>query len=229
MIEAALTYPTDREDWIKTVLIGGVLSFFGFLVLPLFAVYGYVVRVIRTSIAGETEPPAFDDWGSLLIDGLQAFVIGLVFMIVPAVVGMATVGGSLAAFASGSEVGAGLGVVGLFGGLMLTFVLTVVFGYLAAAAIVSFAHAGRFGAAFDVQRLRAVVLTTEFGIAWLIAVVALLVAGVIAGIPFIGFILGPFVGFYAAVVAGRLLAGGYTDVVGGGSAGPDAAGADQTA
>lgn len=213
MIEGAFTYPTDRDDWIKTLLIGGVLTFLGFLLIPLFVVYGYLVRSIRDSVEGESEPPAFDDWGTLLVEGLQAWLIGLVYMLIPLVVAAVTVGASIVALATGGRVGTGVGLAGLFGGLALSAVLALVFGYVAVAAVVNFAHEGRFGAGFDLGRLRAVALDVDYAIAWVVSIVGFVVAGVVAGIPVIGFVLGPFVAFYAAVVAARLWAGGYVDAL----------------
>lgn len=214
----AISYPMEREDWIKNVLIGGVLVLFGFLLIPMFLVYGYVVRAIRNSIEGRPEPPAYDEWGSLLVEGLQAWIIGLVFMIVPLVVGAVTVGGSIVAMATGTRSGAAAGVGGLLVGFFLTFVLSLVFGYFAVVAVVNFARVGRFGAAFDFGTIRQVGFDRDYAVAWLVSVVVFLVAAAVAGvlnvIPFLGLVVGAFVYYYAAVVAANLWAGGYADAVG---------------
>lgn len=213
MIEAGVRYPTAHEDWVKIIVIGGVLTFLGFLVLPLFVVYGYVVRAISDSIDGETAPPGFDDWGSLLVDGLQAWFIHVIYLIIPGIVATITIGGAIAAIATGEPLGAAGGIAGLFGGLGLTVVLALVFSYLAVAAIVNFANEGRFGAAFDVGRIRELVLDGDFAAAWIVSVVAFIIAAIVAGVPVIGFILGPFVTFYVAVVAARLWADGFLSAV----------------
>lgn len=214
MFRESLTYPTEREGWLKTVLVGGVLVFLGFLLVPLIAVYGYLVAVIRESIDGSAAPPAFEDWGTLLVDGVKAWVIGIVYLLVPVVVGVLTVGGSAGAVATGSSAGAGLGAAGLLGGLTLTAVLSLLFGYVAVAAVVNFAHRGRFGAAFDAGELRAVAFDGDYAVAWLVSIGVFVVAGLVAGIPLVGFVVGPFVSFYGMVVAGRLWAEGYAAAVG---------------
>lgn len=84
-----VTYPMKSDEWTKTVLIGGVLVFLGFLIVPLFAVYGYLVRAIRGSMSENPKPPAFSDWGELLRDGIQAWLISLVYLLVPLAVGAA--------------------------------------------------------------------------------------------------------------------------------------------
>lgn len=214
----AITYPMEREDWIKNVLIGGVLVLFGFLLVPMFLVYGYVVRAIRDSMEGRPEPPAFGEWGSLLVEGLQAWIIGLIFMIVPLAVGAVTVGGSILAMATGSRSGAAAGMGGLLVGFLLTFVLSLVFGYFAVVAIVNFAREERFGAAFDVGTIKRVGFDRDYAVAWLVSVVVFLVAGAIGGvlnvIPFLGFVVAAFVYYYAAVVAANLWAGGFVEAVG---------------
>lgn len=204
-----LTYPMEREDWPKTVLIGGVLSFFGFLLLPLFIVYGYVVRTINESLAGNPEPPAFGEWGELLVDGLQAWIIGIIYLLVPLIVAAVTIGGSIATMATGESAGVAAGVGGMMVGLTLTLVLSLVFGYVAVAAIVNFAREGRFGAAFDFDVIKTVAFDREYAVAWLVSVAVFLVAGLVNAIPLIGWLLAPFVGFYAAVVAANLWAGGF--------------------
>lgn len=203
----------DRDDWIVTVLIGGVLTFLGFLIVPMFLVYGYVVRALRATIEGESQPPAFDDWGTLLVDGLKVWLVSVIYMLVPIVVGLVTVGGAMLAMATGDPVGAGAGMVGMFAGMALTFVLALVFGYVAVAAVVNFAHEGRLGAAFDFGRLRGVVFHRDYAVAWLLSILAFVAAGVVAGVPLVGWLLAPFVSFYALVVAARLWAGGYADAL----------------
>jgi len=39
-ISDAITHPAEHDDYVTTVLIGGFLSIFGFLLLPLLPVYG---------------------------------------------------------------------------------------------------------------------------------------------------------------------------------------------
>lgn len=206
----AVTYPMERENWIKTVLIGGILSFFGFLLLPLFVVYGYVVRTIADSLEGGSEPPVFDDWGELIVDGLQAWIIGIIYLLIPLIVAFVTIGGSVAAMATGGRTGAAAGIGGMMVGFVLTFILSLFFGYLAVAAIVNFAREGQFGAAFDFDVIKSVVFDREYAVAWLVSVGIFFVAGLVNVIPFIGWLLTPFVGFYAAIVAANLWAGGFS-------------------
>lgn len=94
MLEDALSYPRRDDSW-RTVVIGGLLTCFGFLLLPLFVVYGYGVHVLRSSALGEAEAPPFDDWSDLLVDGLKAFAISLAYGFVPFLIVFAALSGTI--------------------------------------------------------------------------------------------------------------------------------------
>lgn len=205
-----LTEPMQREDWPRTVLIGGLLLLFSFLLVPLLVAYGYVVRAIRSAMAEDAPAPAFDDWGGLLVDGVQGWVIGVVYLLVPAVVAGLTVGASVVAMLTGGNAGVAAGIGGLFLGFTLSALLSVVFGYLAVVALVNFAREERFGAAFDVSVIKAVALDREYAIAWLVSAALFVVVGLLTVVPVIGWVLVPFGTFYAALVAARLWADGFS-------------------
>lgn len=212
-LETAIRYPMESDDWLKTVAIGGVLLIVSFLVLPAIAVYGYLVSVIRDSLNSEPAPPTFEDWGGLLRKGVFGWIIGLVYLIVPIIVGAVTIGGTVAALATGSQSGQAAALAGLFGGLALSAVLTLVFGYFAVIGLVNFARTDEFTAAFDVATVSHVAMDWNFFVAWLLSVVVFLVAGLVISVlnvvPFLGAIVGAFVFFYADIVAAYLWADGF--------------------
>ena len=164
---------------------------------------------------GETlaYPTSDDDWSELLLDGLKAALVGLVFMVVPLVVGAVTVGGSLLTLATGTRSGAAAGLARLLGGLALSGVLALVFGYFAVVGVVAFAREDQMGAAFDLGRLFDVGLDADYAVPWLLSLAVLFVAGAVSGvasaIPLLGWIASAFVVFYAQVVAALLWGQGY--------------------
>lgn len=204
-IEALLTYPTKSDDWLVTVVIGTVLTLLSFLLIPAFLLYGYLVRVLRAGMDDAPEPPVFDDWGSLFVEGLVATVILFVYQLIPIVVFVVTVGGSIGAMATGTEAGAGLGVAGFFGGFVLSTVLALVFGYVGLIAVANYAREGGIGAGFDFGVIVDVATDTAYAVPWAIGVVLLVVASLVASIP----ILGQAVLFYALIVAMKLVGQGY--------------------
>jgi len=204
-LRSVAAYPTNREGWVRTVLLGGLLVFASVLLVPLVLVYGYVVHAIRTTLQGSAEPPAFGNWRQLFVDGLRALVIFLIFLLVPAfvvVLTAVTFESALVSLAEAGDPGAATG--GLVAGFALSGVLTVLFTYVAAAAVVNFVREERFAAAFDLRMLRRIVLNREYALAWLTALVVLFVASFVGLIPLVGWLLAPFASFYALVVAGHL-------------------------
>lgn len=196
-----------RGDWIGRILIGGALTAFSFLLLPVFFVMGYYVRVLERTIGGSEDPPEFEEWGVLFVDGLKAAVITFVYSVVPAVVYMFVVFGLIGAGgAMGGDGGglvAGLGLMSMLVAIPLMFVIY----YLVPAALANFAGQGTIGAAFDFDALKPVLLSSDYVIAILmpfIVGVVLNVVGVILGITVIGLLLVPFISFYAYISIFRM-------------------------
>ena len=75
---------------ITILLVLGVLSLFGILIVPLIFVYGYGYRVIKMStqsmINGEDEPPEFGEYKKMFIDGLRYIVVYLAYLIIPFII-----------------------------------------------------------------------------------------------------------------------------------------------
>lgn len=215
-IETMVKYPTRSDEWIKTVLIGGVSLFLSFLVVPWFLVSGYLVRAIRAGMDGADEPPVFDEWGNLLREGFVAGIIGLVYQIVPLIVLFVFVGGSLIAFATGSDAGSGIGMLGLFGGLFAWWILALVFGFVGLAGVANYAREGNFGAGFDFGVVRQVITSRAYLIAWAYVVALNVVVAAVGGAlsaTGIGAILATFLTFYALIIAGWLWGDGFAEAM----------------
>ncbi|ARS89578.1 DUF4013 domain-containing protein [Natrarchaeobaculum aegyptiacum] len=80
LLRFAIGYPSRRG--LKPLLIGTVFTLFSILIIPAFFVAGYMVRLTRAAIRGEPEPPAFDDWGDIFVDGLGLLVVFIPVLIV---------------------------------------------------------------------------------------------------------------------------------------------------
>lgn len=205
LLTEALEYPRSRDDWLKTVLIGGLLGLFTWLLVPAILLAGDIVRVLRGSVAGNETPPVFEGWDDLFGDGLRASVIAFVYGLIPALVlGLTAVVGGLIA-AGGGDVSLGAsGLVVLLGGL-LALVLGLLAAYVVPAAVANYAETGRMGAGFSWSTLRPVLFSGTYATAWATAFVIILVAGVVSDVlnvvPLLGLVVGAFVGFYAAVSA----------------------------
>lgn len=157
MIEDAIKYQTQGEDWVRRVLIGGGVLAAGillfFLVVPLVAFItfnGYLLEVIRRVMRGETTNPP--EWGELdlvavTVNGLRhaviAFGYGIVLLVLSALP-VVLLGGIGAAADSGLF--SGLGFLIGFG---IYFLGALVFQVIAPIATGNFVLEDRIGAGFD--------------------------------------------------------------------------------
>ena len=88
-LKSIFTYPFKDEKWQNKLLIAGGLMLANFTIplLPLLALYGYMMRIIKQVVEGDGEPtlPEWDDWGDLLLNGLklmgQSFIFALPLII----------------------------------------------------------------------------------------------------------------------------------------------------
>jgi len=134
MLEEALSYPRDDEDLTRPFLIGSLILFSSFIVgLTIIPLYGYLLEVLDRGRTGQRGLPEFEDWETLIVDGLKVFVVNLIYTGIPSIV-LSVVGGllfffvALAGFAVGSNGGGGGGA--------LTLVIFLVFGLVALVALV---------------------------------------------------------------------------------------------
>lgn len=212
----------------KRMLIGTALAITGaILVIPGIFLQGYFLRSMRAGAAGETVPPAFDDWMDMFVDGLKVALVTIVWVGLPVlllnvvlpivltfVIGIGSVGaGAVGAGAgAGSSGGLPVAVGALVGGLglvlivvfVLGFVLTLALSYFLPAAIVGLATQDRLGAAFQLGAIWNVASTKEYLVGMLILVVAFTVLNVVAALLSI-LIVGFALQFYLLVAYGHFI------------------------
>lgn len=204
----AVTFPlVDDGRRIKRLLVGSVLVATSFLLVPLVLLGGYYVRYLRASVHDDPEPPRFDEWGTLFVDGLKLFGLGIAFA---AVVLAFAVGGTLV-----GQVGVfAVETLGAVGGLVSAVLALLVLGafvlFLATfpAMVSNFAVEGRLKAALDTDRISAVVTTPVYLVLLFFAFFANqigLVFGGMLAVVLVGFPLA----FYAQLVAVGLIGRGY--------------------
>ncbi|ADQ69397.1 hypothetical protein C499_12530 [Halogeometricum borinquense DSM 11551] len=204
MLEEGISYPLDGDNALGRIVIGSLLIFGFILVVPVFLLYGYLVRVLEATAHGKPEPPAFDDWGKMFVDGLKAFGVTLVYGFVPFALMGASLGVGLSGGASGSDTAAGLlGGIGALGFGVSFFAMFIIY-YLVPAALTNMAVEDSFGAAFDISRLKDVLLSADYFVAWIIpfllAFVAYVLTGFLVAITIgIGTLLVPTIQFYTNV------------------------------
>ncbi|QLG27463.1 DUF4013 domain-containing protein [Halorarum halophilum] len=217
MISDSLDYLRTGEGWERTALIGGLLAFFSFLLVPGFLVMGYLLRVLRATMHGdEADPPVFDDWTAMGVDGLKAFVISLVYGFVPGVVLAAAFAFGFAGLASGSDAGALTGGLVLLVGGLVALLLSLAAAYVVPAAILNYAATDRLGAGFAVGELTPMLVDrtymTAFAYAFVIALGVGVLSGLLNAVPLLGAIAAAFVGFYAGVMVAYIYGTSYAEM-----------------
>lgn len=180
-LKSLFRFPFQGPDWVNRFIIGCALLFAGWVVpiLPALFVLGYAVEVMRRVIGGE-EPslPPWQDWGRLFVDGMRAFVVGLVYLLPATLIYFGSMGlyfavsfGSV--FLAREQEVLGIFIVAmviLFIGMFLGFLLSFLGIVPLPAAMAHFVTENRLGAAFQVRRWWAVLKERwwEYGIAWVL-------------------------------------------------------------
>lgn len=217
MLEDSLSYPTNGDSGLVRILIGGVLGVLSILLFPAFIVYGYMVRALAASSRGDAEPPAFEDWGGLFVDGVKAVVVSIAYSLVPMALMLLTIGMLSAGSSAGGNAGgllAGLGVFGLFVGVILALAIQ----YVLPAAFTNLGREGRLGAAFDFDTLKPVLTSGEY----IKAVVVMFGVAFVGGIAFmvfavftlgLGYLVAPFFYFWLYLAGSYMFGTAFGDVV----------------
>lgn len=208
MLREAISFPRSGDDWLPTILIGGILSILSPLILPGLVIQGYLVRVLRESGREERALPSFTEWGTLLVDGVKLIVINFVYSIlifipygvfVTSIIGMGAV--------AGGDVPSTLSTVALVSLLVLVLVSLLV-AYVVPAAMANFALEDSLGAAFHLSTIRRGAFTREYAVGWLLAILVGVVGGLV-GLALSLLVVGIFVLFYVQVAMWFLLGRGY--------------------
>jgi hypothetical protein len=205
-------YVFEDDEWITKVLIAAAILGLGILfswmlliplIIALFLLGGYGVEITRRVIRGDTEVlPKWDNWGELLVDGLKAWIIQLVYALPIIILGicLSIPVGILAKEAQ--EVSSLLSVCLS----CVYFLWGIAMGLLLPAAIAMFVAEGEVSAAFrfgDVFSLVSGNLTT-----YLLVLVIGWVASFIGGLGLlvcgVGFLLtAPYAGWITAHIRGQ--------------------------
>ena len=209
VVSDSLKYPSS--NWSKVVILG-VLFLISILIIPLFLALGYIFRVVKATLAGIDELPAFEEWEEMLVEGIKLFLVYLIYSLPAIIIGIfsfislwssfssityitQSTGGTLTTEMFFSILG-GTALVGLiFAGLY-----TLVIYPIMAVAIGNMAYYdGELGAAFRFSEI----LSTISEIGWVDLIIWYIVVIVVGGvIVFLGSLIGiiPILGWIAVLL-----------------------------
>lgn len=198
-----IKFPSKDSEWIQKVLIGGVL-----LVIPIvnLIAYGYILKVMKGAIDGKPGMPKWDDWGNLFMNGLMAFIISLIYMIIPILILFVSAGGIVAAALSGNTEMILAAAAGAFGGFLIAGLLALILGFLLPMALAMYVTENDFGAALRVNAVirRINSVFNDYLLVYIVVIALAFILGVLNGIPLLGVLILIFGGFYIGAVANNM-------------------------
>jgi len=213
-IGESIKYPTTDNDWIKKVVIGGIL---GMIPIVNFIVQGYYLKILKGSIENKSGMPEWEDWGNLFIKGLIVFIISIIYMLIPIIVISISVGGAILAAVSGGTEAMIAAIGAAAGGLLIAFILMLISLLLLLMALAIYAKEESFGSAFRFGEIINRIFS-NFGsyiLVYLVIIVLGIIVGIITGIlniiPYLGMVIAIFANFYIVAVAANMFGEVYTN------------------
>jgi len=193
--------------WIRKILIGGLFYLLAFLLVGIPFVLGYCARMMRNVIRGDAKPlPEWDDLGEYFAEGLQLFLVWILFFLPTIVLGALFIGGMAAA----SGVGMPEEVAGCSAGvfLLLFIPLLLVSSIIVPAALTRAIAEQRMGAAFEFGKVLQFI--SKNFVNYLIVIVIYLIANFVAQFGIILFCIGiVLTSFWSILIPGYALAHTY--------------------
>jgi len=172
---------TDR--WLKLILALICLG------LPF---NGYVMRVYR----GARPAPDVDQWGTLFVDGIKLLVVGIIYALPILIIWMLIFGSwLLTGFDESAEAAIAMSGINILL-MMAMYVYEIVIALLMPIASIRFARTNAISEAFNFSGI----IGTIGRIGWLNYIIAILLVGLVVGIPMLVLIFGFIIA--AAVIAG---------------------------
>jgi hypothetical protein len=206
VISDSLKYPTS--DW-KRMSALGLLLFASIFIIPLFFALGYLFRVIKASLAGSEELPAFEEWGGMFVDGIKVFLVYLLYTLPAIIIGIYSLVvlfstlysltylyPTTVPLSNATLINSILGGSVIFGIIFSIIYIIVIYPIIAVALGNMAFYDGEFGTAFNLSEI----LSTISQIGWvdliiwyivvgLVATVILFIGGILNIIPIIGFLI----------------------------------------
>lgn len=214
MLRDAFGFLFERDEWLVTVLIGGVLTLTGVVLLvPLLPLLGYHVRVLRAATADSDKPPTFQNWVTLSKQGSESLLVVIGYLILPGLLLENALTFSVGVREPLQAARVQIVNVPVF---VAGVVLTLVALYLLPIALTHFAVEQRVRAAGDLSTILPAAATTEYATS-LATVLAILVVVTIIAVPLSAIIVGIFVAFVGHVAVAYLLGQFYSTSVSGAS------------
>lgn len=202
----AFSYPFEDPDWAKKIIIPALITLIP--ILGEIFVIGWMLDIVRRVIRRDPSPLPELDFSRQFVDGLKAFVVGLVYVIPILILELPIIFISVWAGNSNEQVANGIiTVVSLCcGGLV--FIYALLMAFVTPAAYANMVAKDQLSAAFQFNTIMALIRANPG--AWLLVLVGVLVTSFIAPLGVIACAVGAFLtATYAMAVNAHLYGQAY--------------------
>lgn len=192
---------TGSFGYAKDKLVGNIVNWILLIILTIIPIVNWIAAGTYLKVY-RGEDPKVENIGKSFIDGLLAFIIAFLYMLIPTIIVGIIGGGTLVgAISSGSfaaAAGVGAGVI------VLAIILYLLFALVMIPAIINFARKG-FGAAFRFSEIFGMISKAgwlKYIISIILLAIIFSIIGLLGMIPFVGWlimlIISPFIIIWAA-------------------------------
>jgi hypothetical protein len=209
-VARTLTFFFEDPQWIAKLAVGSLFALLSPFLIGTVFMTGFAIAVARRVRDGEPHLPEWDDFQAIFLDGLRGILLSLAHKIPLLLLGLlmtlALVGGVFLGRAEGTipDKFAFLGLPALFGGFVIVFLLSVVVIVYVPSAFVRFVQTDRLAAAFDFSA-NVEFIRRNFS-AYLLGLLAIVLAGLLAQLGFLFFCIGIFPAiFWSICVMGHVV------------------------
>ena len=200
IIGDAVRYPS--QDW-KKVLYLGVFTLLSVIIVGLLFVPGYLLRVVKATLAGSDELPEFGDWGEMVVDSLKVIIVSIIYFIIPAAIAIIGLWASIGSMVAMQNMGAlsPTAYIGLLSGtVIIAAIVGLIISLIYYMAIANMAlYDSEIGAAFRFSEILDLISTIGWA-DYIIWYVVMIIVGIVVGI--IASILGiiPIIGWLILII-----------------------------
>jgi hypothetical protein len=187
-IGKAFLFVIEDKEWVQKIVIGGALTLFFWLLIPMLIVSGYQVAVMRRIVNDEPNLlPEWTDISGLLKDGLVIWIAGFVYALPAVLLALCSLVIWLPAIAGDATL-AGLSVLGMILFSCLIVLYGIALALFVPALFIQYVRSGDFSSLFKIGDVVGIIRENIVSIIiiFLVIIVANFLLNMVAWIPVIG-------------------------------------------
>ncbi|WP_048198711.1 DUF4013 domain-containing protein [Methanocella arvoryzae] len=185
---------------IGALLVGGIMGFLCLFLVGIPFMLGYTIRCFRNLVIGDNTLPGWDDWGTMLKDGIMAIAISLVYGLISGILYVLIMPFFLVGGMLESNLLLILGVVMA----VPVILIEIVIGLLIYLSWMEYAVSGDLARAINPVNGLKIIAANPIG--YVLALVAVFITGVVISIPSALIITIPWVMFATYVASAYIYA-----------------------